>query len=88
MDRQTGRQTDGQDHILSQADSLTKKELVDNHFYHCPYSCYMLYIEGGWEVSIKENFYVLREGVKNTQRGGSLKFAAEGRKTPTPPKNS
>ena len=30
----------------------------------------------------------VREGVKNIQRGGSLKYSAEGCKTLTPPKNS
>ena len=34
------------------------------------------------------NICHLREGVKNTQRGGALKFVAEGRKTLAPPKNS
>ena len=34
--RQAGRQTDRQDHVLSQADALTKKELVDNHFLTFP----------------------------------------------------
>ena len=36
----------------------------------------------------KRDWFALREGVKNTQRGGALKFAAEVRKTLTPPKNS
>ena len=35
-----------------------------------------------------ELFFLDREGVKNIQRGGGLKFSAEGRKTLTPPKNS
>ena len=38
---------------------------------------------GRWGL---EKSFLLREGVKNTQRG-SLKFAAEGGKPLTPPKN-
>ena len=35
-DGQIDGQTDGQDQVLSQADALTKKELVDNHFLTFP----------------------------------------------------
>ena len=35
-------------------------------------------------IDSKVHLYILREAVKNTLRGGSLKFAAEGRETRTP----
>ena len=34
-DRQADRQTDGQDHILSQADALTENELSDQFGHVC-----------------------------------------------------
>ena len=49
----------------------------------------------GWDRTEQEpnpsnnlTYLKLREGVNNIQRGGALKFSAEGCKTLTPPKNS
>ena len=43
------------------------------------------FLKGSLTIVVKSPFM---EGVKNTQRGGALKFAAKDSKTLTPPKNS